>query len=208
MYSGIFEEDDISASILNIDKYSCSLLLYKKGKLLNKISIPYGTLEIENELHKQLNIKDERDIKNMLYNVGGCLYSDNKYLNVCKNSEGKYISEQKLNEVIEANTKKLLNELISKSSNIINLSELDIYITGYGANISGIDKLLNSLCGCNSSVFVSSVLGLNNTSYCETIGLIKLNYKKISQNKYMNLQNNNYNDIIINREILDEEDLD
>ena len=152
----------------------------------------------------------------MLYNVGGCISSNNKYLNVCKNSDGKYISEQKLNEVIESATTKLLNELLNKANDFVNLKELDICITGYGANINGIDKLLNLLCECNSNVFVSTVLGLNNTSYCETIGLIKLNYKKISQNKYINLQNNNYNDIIINREksskfdkfILDEEDLD
>ena len=32
LYFGIFDDDDISASILNVDRYSCSLLLYKKGK--------------------------------------------------------------------------------------------------------------------------------------------------------------------------------
>ena len=96
------------------------------------------------------------------------------------------------------------------------LPNVDVYVTGYGANINGIDTLLNSLCNCNASLYVSNVLGLNNSSYCETIGLIRLNYKKISQNKYMNLQNNNYNDIIVNKEknskfdkfILDEEELD
>ena len=46
----IFEEEDISSSILNIDKYSTNLLLYKKGKLLNKISIPIGTNQIEKEI--------------------------------------------------------------------------------------------------------------------------------------------------------------
>lgn len=216
LYAGIFEDDDISTSILNLDKYSCSLNLYKKGKLLNKITIPYGTSTIEEDVTNELKISEERTLKNMIYNVGGCISSNNKYLSVCKNSDNRYISEQKLNEVIERSTKAILNNLISNASNIVDMNDLDIYITGYGANINGIDKLLNSLCNCNSSVYTSNVLGLNNSSYCETIGLIRLNYKKISQNKYMNLQNNNYNDIIVNKEknskfdkfILDEEELD
>ena len=216
LYAGIFEEDDISSSILNLDKYSCSLLIYKKGKLLNKISLPYGTSIIEKEIEEQLRIRNISDIKNMLYNVGSCIENNNMYLSVCKNSDGKYISEQKLNNIIANNTRAILNELIARARTYVNLNDLDVYITGYGANIAGIDELLKSLCGCNASVYTSNTLGLNNTSYCETIGLIKLNYKKISQNKYINLQNNNYNDIIESKEtnskfdrfILDEEDYD
>jgi len=216
LYAGIFDEDDISSSILNIDKYSCDLLVYKKGKLLNKISLPYGTSLIEKEIEDKLNIKNVKDIKNMLYNVGSCLESQNEHLSVCKNTENRYISEQKLNSIISQNTKLILNNLINKAKEYVDFNDLDVYIAGYGANIKGIDSLLKSLCGCNTNMYTSSILGLNNTSYCETIGLIKLNYKKISQNKYINLQNNNYNDIIIEKEtnskfdrfILDEEDFD
>lgn len=216
LYSGVFEEDDISSSILNIDKYNTSLLLYKKGKLLNKISIPFGTVNIEKEIQEELEITDIKELKNMLYNVGSCLPSSNNYLSVCRNSKDKYISEKELNDIIDVNIRIVLNNLINKAKNVVSLKDLDIYITGYGANISGIDTLLKELCECNAIIYNSNVLGLNNSSYCETIGLIKLNYKKISQNKYINLQNNNYNDIMINKDgnskfdkfILDEEELD
>ena len=216
LYSGIFEEDDISSSILNIDRMTTSLLLYKKGKLQDKISIPLGTQIIEKELEENFFVKDKKDIKNVIYNIGSCLSSNNNYLNVCQNSEGKYINEHKLNEVIESNMKFLLDKLFSRVKTVIDLNGLDIYITGYGANIKGIDKLLNKLYGCNACTYISTSLGLYNIGYCETIGLIKMNYKKISQNKYINLQNNNYNDIIINKQsnskfdrfILDEDELD
>ena len=112
--------------------------------------------------------------------------------------------------------KTILKRLFESVDSTLDIRDLDIYITGYGANIKGTDKLLTQMYGCNSSIFTSTSLGLYNTGYCETIGLIKLNYKKISQNKYINLQNNSYNDIIINKEsnskfdrfILDEDELD
>ena len=106
--------------------------------------------------------------------------------------------------------------MFAKVNAITDASGLDVYVTGYGANIKGVDAMINSLYGCNSTTFVSNYLGLYNTGYCETIGLIKLNYKKISQNKYINLQSESYNDIIVtkgskskfDRFILDEEELD
>jgi len=216
LYSGIFEEDDISASVLNIDKSSTSLFLYKKGKLLDKITIPIGTQQIEKDVEENLNIRDKKDIKNIIYNIGSCTISANSHLNICKNKEGKYISEQKLNEIIEINMKNIFSKLFNKLSDKVNISDLDIYVTGYGANIKGCDKLLREMYGCNASIFISNSLGLYNVGYCQTIGLIKLNYKKISQNKYINLQSNSYNDIIINKEsnskfdrfILDEDELD
>lgn len=198
LYSSIFEEDDISASILNIDKYSSNLLLYKKGKLIDKISVSYGTSQIENEVSERLGIKDKMDIKNMIYNVGSCLTSTNNYLNVVKNKDGKYISEQQLNNIIQSNMKIIFDKLFS-SFKSMDITDLDIYVTGYGANIKGIDSLLNELYDCNAVTYKSKSLGLYNVGYCQTIGLIKLNYKKITQNKYINIQNDSYNDIIINK---------
>ena len=196
LYAGIYEEDDISASILNIDKYSTNLLLYKKGNILEKISVPYGTFEIEKEIEKKLLIKDKKEIKNLVYNVGSSIVSENNYLTVCKNKEGRYISEKQLNEIIEQNMKDIFASLFNKIKKEINISDLDICITGYGANIKGTDKLLNKMYNCNAKTFVSTALGLYNSGYCQTIGLLKLNYKKISQNKYINIQNDSYNDII------------
>lgn len=212
LYTGIFEEDDISASILNLDKYSSSLLLYKKGKLCNKITVPYGTNRIETEIQNKLAIKDKNDLKNIIYNVGSCLYTNNNYLNVVKNKDGKYINEQQVNEIIKENMKFIFTNLF----NSIDINDLDIYITGFGANIKYSDILLNELYNCNASIYKSTSLGLYNVGYCQTIGLIKLNYRKISQNKYINIENNNYNDIIINKHsnskfdkfILDENELD
>lgn len=216
LYAGVYDEDDISSSILNFNKYSTDLLIYKKGKLLNKISIPVGTSLIEQEIEEQLLIKNYKDIENLLYNVGSCINTNNNYLSVCKNSENKYISEQKLNQLIELNMTVILNQLINKAKDVTTLSDLDVTIVGIGSKIKGIDILLKSLCGCNASYYISNTLGLNDASYCQTIGLIKFNYKKISQNKYINLQNNSYNDIIATKEqsskfdkfILDDDDLD
>lgn len=216
LYSGIFEEDDISSSILNLDKYSSSLLVYKKGKLLNKISIPFGTVLIEEQIKEQLKVIDKEDIKNLVYNVGSCVETCSTNLTVCKNSENKYVNEKALNDVISSNMETIFNKLINKAKDVVNLSILDTYVTGIGANIKNVDKLFKTLSNCNSSIYSSNILGLNNPSFCETIGLIKLNYKKISQNKYINLQNNDYNDIMIDREknskfdrfILDEDELD
>ena len=216
MYSGIFEEDDISTSILNISDNSTDLLIYKKGKLLNKVSVGFGTSLLEQELKEQLNIADERTLKNVLYNIGSCVISNNNYLSVCQNSSNRYISEHKVNEIIDLNMRVILNQLINKAKNVVELNDLYVTVVGKGSKIKGIDVLFKSLCECNASNYVSSILGLNDPSYCETIGLIKLNYKKLSQNKYINLQNNNYNDIMVTREqnskfdrfILDEDDLD
>ena len=216
LYSGIFDEDDISASILNIDRYTTSLLLYKKGKLLEKICLPFGTLQIEKEVEDRLLVKDMYDLKNTIYNIGSCIPSNNGYLNICKNKEGRYINERQINEIIQYVLREILNRLFELAENVVDVSTLDVYITGYGANIKGIDKMISQLYSCNASVYTSPFLGLYNSGYCQTIGLIKSNYKKISQNKYINLQTNNYNDIIISKEsnskfdrfILDEEELD
>ena len=216
LYAGIFEEDDISACILNIDRHSTNLLMYKKGKLQHRIFIPQGTLQIEKAVEEKLNVKDTTDMKNAIYNIGACRLSDNAYLSVCKNKDGRYISEKQINEIIVSNMKEILGKVFSKVNAITDSTGLDVYVTGYGANIKGVDSMINSLYGSNSTTFVSNYLGLYNTGYCETIGLIKLNYKKISQNKYINLQNESYSDIIVtkgskskfDRFILDEEELD
>ena len=200
LYSGIFEEDDISSSILNMDRFTTSLLLYKKGKLLDKITIPVGTQIIEKEVEESLQIIGKNEIRNCIYNIGSCLPSANSYLNVCKNREGKYISEDKLNSIIEKNIKTLISGVFSKVSGRVDISDLDVYVVGYGANVNGVETLIKRMYNCNAMPFISNSLGLYNTGYCQTIGLIKTNYKKISQNKYINLQNKDYSGIIVSKE--------
>lgn len=216
LYSGVFDEDDISSSILNIGKYSTSLLIYKKGKLLNKYSISVGTSIIEKEIQEKLKIEDKKEVDNLIYNIGSCDISSNSYLNVGVNSQGKYVSEESVNKIIEGNMRVIFTKLFDKVKEYVSVSDLDVYITGLGGNIKNSDKLLNSLYKCNAIIFTSNCLGLYDVSYCATIGLIKSNYKKISQNKYINLQNNSYNDIMVDRDrdskfnkfILDEDELD
>lgn len=213
LYSGVFEEDDISGAILNVTSNYSDLLVYKKGKLLAKYTTNFGISMIEKELEEQLHVENA---SNVVFNIGSCKNDNSAHVSVCKSKDNKYISEKEINNIITLNLELILNKLFNKAKENVNFNDLDVYVVGSISKIKEIDSWINKLYNCNVIVFNSNTLGLNDSVYCQTIGLIKLNYKKISQNKYINLQNNNYNDIITNKDksskfdkfILDEEDLD
>ena len=55
----------------------------------------------------------------------------------------------------------------------------DVYMSGKGSCVKNIDKLFTSMSECNVTVTSPSYLCLSNPSYIQTVGLIRLNYKKL-----------------------------
>jgi len=84
LYTGVFEEGDINCAILNLQKFSSSMTIFKRGKLLNYYNINRGSLEVEDKLINTYNVKPN-DINRVLYTLGNADITNSSKRAIYKN---------------------------------------------------------------------------------------------------------------------------
>ena len=212
LYTGIFDEGDINCAILDLNKNSSSINIFKRGKLLNHYNINKGSNYIEKELIEKYNVK-ESDINRVVYTLGNAYMSESSKRAIYKNDEYpsyKYLNQYQLDEVISNFYKEVFEELLEKSKDTFDKNIYDVYLVGKASGIRNIDTYFTSISDCQSNVVVPNYLCLNNPGFVQTVGLIRLNYRKLLENKAIVENNSMYvetKESKFDKFILDEDEL-
>lgn len=212
LYAGVFDEGDINCGIINLNRFSSSITLFKRGRLLNHYKVNEGSYLIEETLKDKYKVKD-KDINRVVYTLANGYLDLSSKRAIYKNEEYpdyRYLSQYQVDEVVNNTYNKIFNELYSVSKEELDKKIYDIYLGGKASSISNLDKYFTFISGCNSNTVIPTQLCLNSPTFLQTIGLIRLNYKKIIENKAL-VENNQ--SIIETKEskfdkfILDEDEL-
>lgn len=191
LYAGVFEEGDINCGILNLNRFNSSITLFKRGKLLKHYKLSQGSSLIEDILKDQYNVK-QRDINRVVYTLANGFLESSSKRSIYKNEDYpdyKYLSQYQVDEVVNRVYSHIFNELYNMTKEDLDKNIYDIYLVGKSSGILNLDKYFASISNCNSTTIIPTQLCLNNPSFLQTIGLIRLNYKKILENKEV-LENN------------------
>ena len=190
LYTGIFEEGDINCAILNLNRFDSSMTVFKRGRLLNHYNLNRGSYDIEQIMGTKYNVNDV-DIERVVYTIGGADLTASSKRAIYKNdtyADYKYLTQYQLDEVID----QTYSDIFTTISNVMkNLDRniYDIYLAGKASRIKKIDDYFTTISGYNSSVVAPGQLCLTDSSFLQTVGLIRLNYKKLMENKVI-LENN------------------
>lgn len=191
LYSGVFEEGDVNCAILDLNRFTSSMTIFKRGKLLTRYSVDMGSYQVEKTLVSKHNVK-ARDLNRVVYTLGNALISESSKRSIYKNDEYetyKYLTQYQVDEVISDCYQEIFTKLLEKSNGTFDKNIYDVYLTGKASTISNIDRYFASIGECNSCVTSPNYLCLNSPGFLQTVGLIRLNYKKLIENRAV-IENN------------------
>ena len=101
----------------------------------------------------------------------------------------KYLNQYQVDEIVSNTYLDIFTKLTEMAKNELDKGKYDVYISGKGASITNIDKYFTNISSYNSNVVSPSYLCLSKPTYIQTVGLIRLNYKKLIENKVV-VENN------------------
>lgn len=177
------EFDKDVTGIINIGGEKTELTVFNKGIITNSTLLADGSEEIEKDISYVYNIDIDkaRKLKEMFllldkeYASNSEVYEtrDNSNIKIKINQyEASEIAENKLKEILEK-SKKELNHLTKKEIRYI-------IITGGIANIPGFDTVCNQVFKEKAIVKPIDILGIRNSVYSSSFGMIKYFINKLS----------------------------
>jgi cell division ATPase FtsA len=181
LYSGIMEDSDVNCAVFNINKFDSSVTLFKRGKFYTSYTYGVGSYSIESELVSKYGVKTS-DLDRVCYVIGNAYINDSNKRPVYKNDgyeTYKYLTQYEIDTVISEKYTDIINNLLSLCNATFDKNTYDVYLSGKGSCIKNSEKLFTGISECNVSTSPSGYLSLTGPSYIQTIGLIRLNYKKL-----------------------------
>ena len=185
LYTGLFDEGNINCAIVNLNRFNSTMTIFKTGKLLAHYTTNKGSLDIETKVMNTYDVK-ESDLDRVVYTLASANLSTSNRRAIYKNENYelyKYLNQYQLDEIANGVYDEIFKDLLAKSSNVFDTNTYDVYLAGKGSNIKDVDKLFTSISGCNSTIISPNYLCLNNPSFLQTVGLIRLNYRKLMETK-------------------------
>ena len=181
LYSGVVEDEDINCAIFNLNKFDSSITLFKRGKFLKSYSYNKGSYSVETDLVNKYGVKTS-DLDRVTYILANACLNESNKRPVYKNEDYesyKYLNQYQIDEIVNEKYKDIYENLLSLSNQDFDKSTYNVYLSGKGSCIKNMDKLCSMVCDCQVNVSYPTCLSLSNPSHVQTIGLIKLNYKKL-----------------------------
>lgn len=168
--------DTTCGIIIDIGYLSTSVSVYNKGVLVNTIKIKVGSLNVlkdisyvykiplssAKEVYKKLGLSSSKNASNL------------EKMELKDNNGDKLIINQvNLSEIIESRVNEILS-MAKKQINTLTKRQISYIIcTGGIANISDFDLNVLEIFGKNARVGYINTIGIRDTRYASTLGLIK-----------------------------------
>lgn len=185
LYTGVFEEGNINCAIVDLNENISTMTIFKAGKLLHSYRVEKGSSLIKDRLLERYQVK-ESDLNRVTYVLANADINETNRRAVYKNDlypAYKYLNQYQLDEVVVEVYKEIFEELMKMSETTFDKNIYDVYLSGKASCIKGIDKYFASIWNSKTSIIYPNYLCLNTPSYLQTVGAIRLNYKKLKENK-------------------------
>lgn len=174
-----FKTDDMDTTcgvIIDIGYLSTSISVYNKGVLVNTLKIKVGSLNVLKDISYiyKITLESAKEVYKKL-GLGSSKNANNLEKMELKDNNGDklIINQVNLSEIIESRVQEILS-MAKKQINTLTKRQISYIIcTGGIANIGDFDLNVLEVFGKNARVGYINIIGIRDTRYASTLGLIK-----------------------------------
>lgn len=174
-----FKTDDMDTTcgvIIDIGYLSTSISVYNKGVLVNTLKIKVGSLNVLKDISYiyKISLESAKEVYRKL-GLGSSKNANNLEKMELKDNNGDklIINQVNLSEIIESRVNEILS-MAKKQINTLTKRQISYIIcTGGIANIGDFDLNVLEVFGKNARVGYINIIGIRDTRYASTLGLIK-----------------------------------
>ena len=168
--------DTICGVIIDIGYLSTSISIYNKGVLVNTLKIKVGSLNVLKDISYvyKIPLSSAKEVYKKL-GLGSSKNASNLEKMELKDNNGDklIINQVNLSEIIESRVNEILS-MAKKQINTLTKRQISYIIcTGGIANIGDFDLNVLEIFGKNARVGYINTIGIRDTRYASTLGLIK-----------------------------------
>lgn len=174
-----FKSDDMDTTcgiIIDIGYLSTSISVYNKGVLVNTLKIKVGSLNVLKDISYvyKISLDSAKEVYKKL-GLGSSKNANNLEKIEFKDNNGDklIINQVNLSEIIESRVQEILS-MAKKQINTLTKRQISYIIcTGGIANIGDFDLNVLEIFGKNARIGYINTIGIRDTRYASTFGLIK-----------------------------------
>lgn len=174
-----FKSDDMDTTcgiIIDIGYLSTSISVYNKGVLVNTLKIKVGSLNVLKDISYvyKISLDNAKEVYKKL-GLGSSKNANNLEKIELKDNNGDklIINQVNLSEIIESRVQEILS-MAKKQINTLTKRQISYIIcTGGIANIGDFDLNVLEIFGKNARIGYINTIGIRDTRYASTFGLIK-----------------------------------
>ncbi len=174
-----FKSDDMDTTcgiIIDIGYLSTSISVYNKGVLVNTLKIKVGSLNVLKDISYvyKISLDSAKEVYKKL-GLGSSKNANNLEKIELKDNNGDklIINQVNLSEIIESRVQEVLS-MAKKQINTLTKRQISYIIcTGGIANIGDFDLNVLEIFGKNARIGYINTIGIRDTRYASTFGLIK-----------------------------------
>ena len=174
-----FKSDDMDTTcgiIIDIGYLSTSISVYNKGVLVNTLKIKVGSLNVLRDISYvyKISLDSAKEVYKKL-GLGSSKNANNLEKIELKDNNGDklIINQVNLSEIIESRVQEILS-MAKKQINTLTKRQISYIIcTGGIANIGDFDLNVLEIFGKNARIGYINTIGIRDTRYASTFGLIK-----------------------------------
>ena len=174
-----FKSDDMDTTcgiIIDIGYLSTSISVYNKGVLVNTLKIKVGSLNVLKDISYiyKISLESAKEVYKKL-GLGSSKNANNLEKIELKDNNGDklIINQVNLSEIIESRVQEILS-MAKKQINTLTKRQISYIIcTGGIANIGDFDLNVLEIFGKNARIGYINTIGIRDTRYASTFGLIK-----------------------------------
>ena len=174
-----FKSDDMDTTcgiIIDIGYLSTSISVYNKGVLVNTLKIKVGSLNVLKDISYvyKISLESAKEVYKKL-GLGSSKNANNLEKIELKDNNGDklIINQVNLSEIIESRVQEILS-MAKKQINTLTKRQISYIIcTGGIANIGDFDLNVLEIFGKNARIGYINTIGIRDTRYASTLGLIK-----------------------------------